>query len=457
MKESILNSGSSLCAFNPKIIPTQWAALKLLRKDYDYRNGVAEVLLSGSVGSAKSLLLAHLAVTHCLQFPKARVLLGRKSMPDLKATIFQKILEHIYEDMVEGKDYEVNITQASIKFANGSEIISRSWGDKKFKKFRSLELSAAIIEELTENDESEKEFYTELIGRLGRVPSIASKECFVIAATNPDAPDHWAYDYFIKGSKEKENRFVFYSKTSDNPFLPSWYIESLMDKYDAKMIQRLIYGQWIYIGSDNIYYEYDRDTHLADVGQINPRTPIDISFDFNIGEGKPMSAVVCQFDGIYRVFDEVIIDGARTKDIMEEIVSRGYLDLGATIRIFGDSTGKSRDTRSIKSDYDIIRDFLSNYRNISFSLNVPMSNPPIRRRHNIVNGLLRNAKGHVKIKINKKCSTLDEGLQKVKLIKSGSYTEDDSKRYQHVTTALGYYLCKNEDLAKKTPSRTINL
>ena len=445
-----LRATPSLEQFDPTAIPYQYDVLWNIRKNFDYNKGPHEILLSGSVGSAKSLIMAHIGVTHCLRYRNAKLLLGRKTMPDLKETILQKILDHMEGSLIEGKDFIHNITKGSIQFANGSKIISRSWHDKKYKKFRSIDLSAAIIEELTENDNTERNFYTELQARVGRINSenAGVNENFILCATNPDDPSHWGYDYFIKGSKKFSNRHVVYSLTKDNPFLPDWYIPSLKEKYDKKMIQRLLEGKWIYISTDVIYYEYNPKKHYGFKTEIDKRYPLRLTFDFNIGRGKPMSSCLFQFIERKEKFvfhDEAVIEGSRTLDQMEEWAGRGYFDLGHNPKIIvhGDATGRHADTRSNTSDYDIIENYLANYRRkndtiLDYEIMVPEGNPSIRDRHNILNGQLCNSKGKSRIEIDHKCITIDEGLSKTKLKLGGGYVEDDSEYYQHITTAVGY-------------------
>jgi len=239
-----------------------------------------EVLLSGSVGSAKSVLMAHLVVTHCLNNPGAVACLGRKALPDLKSTIFAKILEHIDVDYTEGRDYWVNHTSATIKFFNGSKIISRSWSDKRYKKVRSLELSCAVIEELTENNLDDKEIYDEIKMRVGRIPGI--KENFIVCATNPDSPGHWVHKYFM--DSDSPTRHVFYSSTAENPFLPEWYRSQLERDLDPKMYRRMVLGEWLEISTETVYYSYDPDNNYSDKSYIiNPDWPIHLTWDFNIG------------------------------------------------------------------------------------------------------------------------------------------------------------------------------
>jgi hypothetical protein len=127
---------------------------------------------------------------------------------------------------------------------------------------------------------------------------------------------------------------------------------------------------------------------------------------------------------------------------MEELEGRGYFGMNMQVIVHGDSTGRSRDTRNIRSDYDIIEKHLTNLdKRIQFQIDVPKKNPPIRNRHNMVNGYLCNAHGRRKLFIYKQCEILDEGLRLTALKERGQYIEDDSKSYQHCTTALGYGIC----------------
>lgn len=131
-------------------------------------------------------------------------------------------------------------------------------------------------------------------------------------------------------------------------------------------------------------------------------------------------------------FDEIILDSADTNDAIEEFKARPWLKAcQGGVRIYGDRSGKSKDTRSKSTDYEIIRQ-------AGFAdQRVPDSNPPIRDRHNVVNALLRNASGDVRVKIHSRCRTLAKGLELVKLKQGASYLEEET-REQHVTTAFGY-------------------
>lgn len=197
----MITSTPSFSDFDPREIAYQYDVIDLIFNTYDYSLGTLEVLLSGSVGSGKSILMAHCGLRHCFQNPGARLLLGRKSMPDLRDTIYTKCLEHIEgtvwnngDEIKEGVDFGFRDSNCSIWFANGSEMISRSWADKKFKKVQSLELSAAVIEQVEENDGDYWQAIDFIRMRVNRLPHV--KQPFIIYGANPDDPDHPCAEYF---------------------------------------------------------------------------------------------------------------------------------------------------------------------------------------------------------------------------------------------------------------------
>lgn len=449
------NSTPSFIEFDPTVIEYQYRVIEDIEDNYDYSLGSHEILLSGSVGSAKSILLAHLAVKHCVRFMGARVAICRRSLPDLRITIWRKVLDHMAGAFIEGADYIVNRTNLSISFRNGSEIISRSWADGLYYKHRSLELSAAIIEELTENDDDDKRAYDEIKMRIGRLPHI--KENWIASATNPDAPSHWAYKHFIADSKHP-TRHVYYSSTSSNPFLPPQYIEQLKRDLDPKLARRMIYGEWIEIQGEVIYWSYDHDLNFKNESYVPVKDRfIHLTFDFNIGEGKPMSMALLQYIGLEcHVFNESVIHGVRTAEIIEDLDERGLLGKEFSYVVCGDASGKHRDTRSKQSDYGIICDELTK-RGLRVEMRVPMSNPPIRTRHNKVNAKILNALGQRSLFVYKDAPTADQGFRLTKLKPGANYLEDDSKPYQHITTAIGYDICMEDKFAAFKGNKTIQL
>lgn len=147
-------------------------------------------------------------------------------------------------------------------------------------------------------------------------------------------------------------------------------------------------------------------------------------------------------------FDEIILDTSDTNDASDECAARlEKLNVKPqAVRVYGDASGKAKDTRSKKTDYEILRA-------AGFTdQRVPDSNPPIRDRHNAVNALFKNAAGDVRAKVHPRCKTLTKGCETVKLRGGASYLEEET-REQHVTTAFGYLVAVEFPILRPTEAR----
>lgn len=491
--------------FNPRDIPWQYKVKEFMRETYEYeKHGLLEILLSGSVGSAKSIFAANMIVSHCLMYSDAVAGLFRLTMPDLKETIYATILEHLegseieFEEngktftdtMREGVHYTTNTTQAAINFINGAKVRSKSWADKKWGKLRSHNYSVGVLEEYTENDNDIIEkAYDEISTRVGRISSANSnvRENWLLNLTNPEGESHYGHEYFISKAKPQslyvdykhrfeapeghhlhgverhfkqavayakkdDSKFVFYSLTEDNPYLDPNYVKRLKRNLSPIQYRRKLKGEWVDDQSDKIYSYYNQQRHFKpeESYKVVPGRDLWVSWDFNIGEGKPLSAMASQYDKAgdhFHDFFESVIEGADTYESLEDMASRGLFEHDCKYLITGDATGKAKATQSKKSDWDIIKKFLANYRRekdgrpLNYEVKVKASNPPVRKRHNDVNAYLENAEGQFRTTIYKDCPVLEKGMRLTTLKKGGNYIEDDSKSYQHVTTAKGYLIC----------------
>lgn len=352
------------------------------------------------------------------------------------------ILEHLdCEELVEGRDYFARTVNAEIEFRNGSLIKPLYWSDNKFTRIRSVPLSAAIFEEITENDEDDQRAFFEIKARIGRVLHV--KEKFIIAATNPDDPTHWVARYFIRD--KQPSRRVFYSNTLQNPFLPPSYIEQLKKDMHPKLAERLIYGKWVTLHGEKLYYGYETEQNYRDYSfdWKNTQGDVTLTFDFNIGQGKPMSSCAFLTDRYddHHVFKTFAIESARTEEALEHWDDYGLFANLREITICGDASGRARDTRGKFSDWDIVGNFLKrNYPALVIKWRIPNANPAIRVRQNVVNSLCKDGNGKTRLRIYKDAKLLDEGLNGTKARKGSTYDEDDSFFAQHVVAALGYGL-----------------
>lgn len=437
-------SGTTLETFYP--LPHQMQAMKAIENyDRSSAEGLPKFYFVGSAGSAKSSICIHMIAKFILKNRGCNFGIGRKSLPRLKKTTHKQLVEH-FKGV---KDLKVvpNKVTGDIHFPQiDSSISAFSWGDKDYDKFQSDEFAGFFIEELTENEDSEA--HDRIIARI-RSPKYADDLLFM-AATNPKGPSHWAYE-MLYGSGKDDLTHVFESNLTQNPYLPKGYKQTLLKTLSEVEARRLVYSEWVDYDTELIYYAYKREQNYRDQSySINLAYPIYLCWDFNIGEGKPLSVGISQYiEEHFHFFSECVVKGFRTLDALETMASRGIFECKTKFIVHGDAAGKHNDTRSIRSDYDIIEKFLANYTrkdgsSLEFEMDVPKSNPPIKTRHNYVNGACKNALGEVNLTVYKDAPTIDEGLRKTKLKAKGSYIEDDGPKhpYQHVTTAIGYHIAR---------------
>ena len=438
----------SFTTFDPRPINWQYRVIWGQANTWEYDQGVVAVLYSGAVGSAKTTLAAWQAIQHCTKHKRAKCLLGRRSLPDLRDTIYSDIVELLDNDdqLVEGEDYVTYDPICRIVFPKmKSEIMSRTWGDKKYKKFRSLKLSMAIIEEATENNVEDRQAIREIMQRLNRIRSV--KENTLLLLTNPDSPAHWIHKDFIQ-KVHQSGIHVYYSLTTDNPYLDPNYIDFLRKTLTKKEADRQLRGMWMEIDSDRIYYAYSSEVNfLRDTEyQLDPKYRVDLMMDFNIGKGKPMSWALGQYIGdTFHIFKEYHAETMRTGQLLQEMAEDGAFDLPVRWGIFGDASGRYNDTRSNWSDIEIVEQYIANHRRpdgsmLEYEINIPRANPPLRRRHNTANGIFENDLGETRFYLYKGCEWIDEGFRLTEPKKGADNVENDTLEQQHVTTAITYWI-----------------
>lgn len=455
---------TTLDTFNPKSVDFQYNMLWNIKKKFDYSLGPQIVLCSGAVGSGKTLMAAHLIWLHAVENPGAYIGIGRKDLKRLKSTLLKPILAHAPTNWKVNKDFEYNKTEGIIKLPNGSIIACFSWADGDLERFKGEQFTMFVMDE---GSESEFEVFEMIKSRLGRVKAI--DECIFMILTNPDEPEHWINKDIINkagwidGKKKISdivdyNFHVYYSLTIQNKHnLKEGYIEGLIASNHKKWIERNLEGKWISFGGEGLYFAYDEAKHFKPNSyKVDIRYPIHVAWDFNVAQGKPMSVCFFQFiDDHFHFYDQVVMQ-SNTTVLLEEMANRNMFDHQTKYVINGDPAGWSKGSATGGfSDYDIIDNFLKKRKidqSIQYKIDVPIFHTAVKVRHNVVNAYLENGLKQVRVSVYKDCPTLNEGFKLTKLKDGGKYIEDDSKPYQHITTAAGYGILACFDQVKTARS-----
>jgi hypothetical protein len=152
------------------------------------------------------------------------------------------------------------------------------------------------------------------------------------------------------------------------------------------------------------------------------------------------SAVVVIRQGIPHFLDEIVLTSAVSRQSAMEFVEKYKDHKNKLVYIYGDPAGRAGEKHGHKSDYIDIEDVLR-LNGWKFERRVRPAHPAIKDRQNAVRAMICNAKDEIKLYVNPRTATwCHKGLGTVQFKEGSSFQEDDKNQYQHITTAIGYFV-----------------
>ena len=110
------------------------------------------------------------------------------------------------------------------------------------------------------------------------------------------------------------------------------------------------------------------------------------------------------------------------------------------VRLYGDPAGKAGEKHGHRSDYTAITGILSS-NGWKVHNKVANSHPAIKDRQNAVRAKVRTADGKISLFVNPTTAPwTHKGLSTVQLQEGSTFQEDQRNKYQHITTAVGYFV-----------------
>jgi PBSX family phage terminase large subunit len=415
-------------------------------------------VLYGGAGSGKSQVAAQKIVYRCISEAGTKEALFRHRIAVIrkyKTTLKQSVFEQIKAIIISlGIDHLVTINESymNFKFWNGNEIFCSGLDDPE--KIKSIVATSAWIEEASEIEEAD---FSQIDLRFRGMSEFYKQ---IILTFNPINESHWLKRKFFD-EPQRGLTFVLRTTYRDNHFVGEEYKKLLEEKYsyDENYYRIYVKGEWgrIKTGSE-YYFNFNYDKHVNDKIYYVPRIPLHISFDFNVN--PYISATISQIQRreidsgksyfFVNVIDEFALPNPynTTERLCEEIIEKYRDKLDSGVFIYGDASGRMRDTRNNISDYDVIEyafdKWLTNY-----SIQVPKANPMIKKRRNFVNKLLFGG-FNIDFRVSKNCRKLIEDFQMAIEEQDGSKKKQMAKdsvsmvvyeKYGHHADCNDYFLC----------------
>lgn len=260
-----------------------------------------------------------------------------------------------------------------------------------------------------------KKVFNKIIARNRQVCLKGQKNSIDLVST----PEGFNFLYNFAVKEWTTEKCLIKARTSDNPFLPEDYIETLSAQYTEEELTAYINGEFCNLTSGTVYKSYKRDKYNTNRIALH-NEPLYIGMDFNI---EKMSAIVYVIDGGAMYAVDQIINKYDTEDLanaIREVYPTNEIEINP------DASCRARSSAGL-SDYDILIDEKYN-----FNVNARRKNPEISHRIRAVNKSFEIGKLFVNLE---KCPALADALEQQAYDKG---LPDKKSGVDHILDACGY-------------------
>ena len=275
---------------------------------------------------------------------------------------------------------------------------------------------------------------------------------------NPTRPDYRAWCWLL-GVPDGLNHYydlAMYAQNSGDPdwgifqwksaeILPKDVIDAAKRSMSPKQFKQE-YEASFETASGRIYEDYSKLNHTD--ARIEPHEQLCWMHDQNY---TPLSSAV----GVRRnnnkdiyLLDEIVLISAVSRQSAEEFVQKFKDHQNKHVIVYGDPAGRAGEKHGHRSDYTEIESVLKQ-NGWKYTRKVKDKHPAIKDRQNCVRAKIKNAESHISLYVNPITAPwCDKGLSTVQLKVGSTFQEDDKNKYQHITTAIGYFTDFEYEISK---------
>lgn len=381
------------------------------------------------------------------KYPKSKWVVVRNTLQTLKMNTipsFRKICPNSFI-----KSYNQDIQ--TVTFTNDSQIIflgENYSDDKDLNRFKGLECNGFLFEEI--NECQQKTFY-KAIERAGSHIIQNQPKPIILATCNP--ANNWIKELVYNKWKLNDlpsNWLYIPSKITDNPFIPSDYLESLksMPTYEYEVF---VNGNWdLQERTGAEFYKYfSLDKHVKPC-HYEPTLPIHMSWDENVNPYLPCGIFQLQGKEI-RFIDLFLGKNPRNtiKDVCNDFKLK-YPNHNSGLFVYGDATSQKEDVKQEKG-YNFFSIILNELKQYLPQKRVSESNPSVVMRGQFINAVFYNEFNDIVFKVNPILQEAIKDFSNTKEAADGTkakITVRDTKsgvsyqEYGHISDLTDYLICK---------------
>lgn len=425
-------------------------AAEVLPHQADFLSSTAPITaLVGGTGCGKTFSLCLLAVIKSFSSPRRGLLLtGTREQ-------FRKTILDTFTTFGDswGVDVSYNEAAATLEFrsvtSTGAVAVARCWAGSAAQgaHLRGQSLEWVAGDELRN---WRRDVFDVAITRTRR----AQKPQLFFTTTPPNPTEasflkqRWIHEFFVdevaaNPALAQTRRIIAGVRSDANPHVSAAWLDLAANSLGDEAYAVEVEGRFVMSTGGSVYRHFNRALHVTERparwAEADPRLPVALAFDFNVlGH-----CVVCQHhQGEVFAFDEIVMPGAETRDLVSEALRRYWnpasVFKAAKFELYGDATGTRRSSTSVFGDWDAVRVALQDA-GAPFLFAVPSANPSVSDRITLVNGLLKNHLGKTRLFIHPRCPTLIRDMERVSYLPgSRELDKRTDPRLTHASDALGY-------------------
>lgn len=313
---------------------------------------------------------------------------------------------------------------------NGTEI--HIIGLDQPQRFEGVPWTGGVIDEIADvKSESLQAHIMPALNTVNPTRKFYRAWCWFIGV--PDGLNHY-YDMAEYARLGTDPDYRLFHWTSEE-ILPADVIEAAQRTMSKRQYAQE-YKASFETATGRIYEEYGRANTCQEM--IARHEELHWTHDQNFTPLSSSIAVVRK--GIPCFLDEIVLESAVSKQSAEEFVEKFKDHENKKVYIYGDPSGRAGEKHGHKSDYNDIEDVLR-LNHWKFERRVRPAHPAIKDRQNAVRAMICNAKDQIRLFVNPSTAPwTHKGLATVQLKEGSSFQEDQTNQYQHITTAVGYFV-----------------
>lgn len=252
----------------------------------------------------------------------------------------------------------------------------------------------------------------------------------------PDGLNHY-YDLCLKAEEGNDPNFkVFHWKSAE--ILPPDVIEAMMRAMSKRQFRQEFEASFE-TATGRIYEDYSKANYTGET--IQPHEQLRWYHDFNYTPLSSGIGVIRPYEGRQAAYllDEIILTSAVARQSALEFVDKFKDHKNRHVLIYGDPNGKDGEKHGQMSDYIEMEKVLRDH-GWTFSRRVKPSTISIKDGQNAVRAKIMNAAGEISLFVNTNDAPFTHKSLATGQLKKGSTFHEEDSEYQHVGTAVRYFL-----------------